>query len=56
MNRRIALVILPNVISDGLYDINKDGFVDSGDQGALNRNICSPTKNWGGCPVCPAEN
>jgi hypothetical protein len=52
MNKRIAGKITSDPVSDVIFDVNKDGFIDAGE---MNKNTCL-LKPWGGCPLCPSEN
>jgi hypothetical protein len=55
LNRRVAGIIASDPVSDSIFDVNKDGFIDSGDQGRMNRNTCTANPNQLGCPMCPPE-
>jgi hypothetical protein len=68
MNKRFAGKILTDCtgtypcctggtgVSDHIFDVNKDGSINSGDTGQMNKNNCLYKSGTGGCgAVCTGE-
>ncbi|MCJ7491242.1 MAG: hypothetical protein MUP15_03685, partial [Dehalococcoidia bacterium] len=56
MNSRAAGKIpADDAVSERVFDVSKDGKVNSLDTGFMRQRNCLTTPNQLGCPVCPAE-
>jgi hypothetical protein len=56
LDKRIAgRIAADDPVSERIFDVNKDTFIDSGDQGLMAKNTCILRGDQLGCPVCPLE-